>query len=83
MGMTAKGVGRDQSNWSDRKAYAYTTQLTRRGWAWEFLRRNPAFLHQLGRALEHVRYVERRGTLDVVKLSADLAGWGVMFRGVA
>lgn len=30
-------------DWRDPANYAYTAHLTARGWAWEFLRRNPAF----------------------------------------
>ncbi|MER8492372.1 DUF6499 domain-containing protein [Mesorhizobium australicum] len=40
--------------WPDRqddRAYGYVEQLTSRGWAWEFLRRNPDFQNHLTNAL--------------------------------
>ncbi|WP_352855579.1 DUF6499 domain-containing protein [Mesorhizobium sp. M0902] len=33
----------DSPDWWDKNSYGYTAHLTTRGWAWEFLRRNPAF----------------------------------------
>nr|MBP6014961.1 DUF2285 domain-containing protein [Alphaproteobacteria bacterium] len=30
-------------DWRSKESYAYTARLTRLGWAWEFLRRNPRF----------------------------------------
>ena len=32
-----------QPDWRNKESYAYTVNLTRLGWAWEFLRRNPRF----------------------------------------
>ncbi len=32
-----------QPDWHSKESYAYTVNLTRLGWAWEFLRRNPRF----------------------------------------
>jgi hypothetical protein len=31
------------ADWRDPRSYDYTRELTRDGWAWEFLRRNPAY----------------------------------------
>ncbi|MGX8009732.1 transcriptional regulator domain-containing protein [Mesorhizobium sp. ORM8.1] len=53
---------------------------TRRGWAWEFLRRNPAFQRDLGRALEQAEFAERRFDIEVVRSSLDLTQWGLLFR---
>ncbi|MDX8535795.1 DUF6499 domain-containing protein [Mesorhizobium sp. VK25A] len=36
--------------WRDERSCDYTLHLTRRSWAWEFLRRNSAFQHDLARA---------------------------------
>lgn len=35
--------GSDEPDWRRAETYAYTAALTRTGWAWEFLRRNPEF----------------------------------------
>ncbi|MCR4265838.1 transcriptional regulator domain-containing protein [Nitratireductor sp. ZSWI3] len=70
----------DWPDWRFRNTYGHTRRLTRRGWAWEFLRRNPAFRRDLMRALEHARYAERRMDVDVITSSFNLAGWGLLFR---
>lgn len=36
-------VSGDPPDWRRAETYAYTQSLTRVDWAWEFLRRNPAF----------------------------------------
>jgi len=42
--MTTEEVGTDpQPNWRDLSSYDYTRNLMREDWAWEFLRRNPAY----------------------------------------
>ncbi|MDX8529092.1 DUF6499 domain-containing protein [Mesorhizobium sp. MSK_1335] len=70
----------DRPDWRDERSYDYTLELTRRGWAWEFLRRNPAFRHDLSHALERARSVDQRPSLDVIFSSADLSRWGLLFR---
>jgi hypothetical protein len=64
-------------------AYSYTAGLSRRDWAWEFLRRNAAF----GAALKHfslhvtVRRVTPNLTSYRVRRGApSLADWGMIFR---
>ena len=37
------GVPTCQPDWRNRSHYDDTASLSRQGWAWEFLRRNPAF----------------------------------------
>ncbi|MDX8535360.1 DUF6499 domain-containing protein [Mesorhizobium sp. VK25A] len=70
----------DRPDWRDERSYDYTLELTRRGWAWEFLRRNPAFRDDLSHALERARSVDQRPSLDVILSSADLSRWGLLFR---
>lgn len=78
--MVELGIRSDWPDWWDEGSYDYTARLTRRGWAWEFLRRNPAFQRDLLRALERVEHVESRGFLDVFVSPVDLSRWGVLFR---
>lgn len=48
------------ADWREQTSYAYTRDLTRDAWAWEFLRRNPAY-----RATwDHIRRATRRLTDD-------------------
>ncbi|PBB39786.1 hypothetical protein CK221_03045 [Mesorhizobium sp. WSM3868] len=70
----------DWPDWQDEKSYRYTRQLTRRGWAWEFLRRNPAFQCDLRHALGQAEFAEMRFEVEVVRSSFDLTRWGLLFR---
>ncbi|WP_430678199.1 transcriptional regulator domain-containing protein [Mesorhizobium album] len=67
----------------DKKPCGYTAHLTRRGWAWEFLRRNPAFRHDLANALEGGCRAE---TSDIARHHCLArrrdSHWGVLFRGL-
>lgn len=69
-----------QPDWRNENAYAYTARLTRRGWAWEFLRRNPEFRHQLAIAIQQATCSEARAALQVIRSTVDLSRWGVLFR---
>lgn len=80
--MANAGAAADWPNWRDESSYAYTKSLTRREWAWEFLRRNVEFQRDLSVALEQIEYLEKRAKRDIVKSPVDLSKWGVMFRGV-
>lgn len=62
-----------EPDWRRPETYAYTETLTRRGWAWEFLRRNPAFRADLAGDAAPVsnREVSERN---------DLKRWGICFR---
>ncbi|WP_352912069.1 DUF6499 domain-containing protein [Mesorhizobium sp. M1252] len=46
-------------DWRDESSYDYTAHLTVRGWAWEFLRRNPAFQRDLLTAFQGVNNLSR------------------------
>lgn len=74
---------RDQylPDWQDVGAYDYCMRLTSRGWAWEFLRRNPAFQDDLEIVLRSVT-VSQVQSADVVRLptdGGDLTRWGLLF----
>lgn len=80
--MNLPDVIADRPDWRDEQVYAYTVQLTRREWAWEFLRRNSAFQHDLKVAREHADIQKEGAAITIVKSPFDLTKWGVMFRGV-
>lgn len=68
-------------DWQDDHAYAYSQHLTSRGWAWEFLRRNPGFQNDLRAVLQRVD-LSRSGTADIIRMAAaepDLLFWGILF----
>jgi hypothetical protein len=69
-------------NWQDNGAYDYTAHLTSRGWAWEFLRRNPDFCRDLLHALRYTARSEVRADIFLIRLpprSVDLSRWGLLF----
>ncbi|WP_292675167.1 DUF6499 domain-containing protein [Mesorhizobium sp.] len=76
----AEGTATDWPEWWDKSSYAYTAHLTRRGWAWEFLRRNSAFRHDLAHALERAEWLEHLSSLDIIASRVDLARFCVLFR---
>ncbi|BBD36278.1 hypothetical protein Amn_11580 [Aminobacter sp. Y103A] len=78
--MVMIGNDADWPDWQDEKSYRYTRHLTRRGWAWEFLRRNPTFQRDLRRALEQAEFGERRFNVEVVRSPLDLTRWRLLFR---
>ncbi|MES0009154.1 DUF6499 domain-containing protein [Mesorhizobium sp. M0062] len=60
---------------------AYVDQLTSRGWAWEFLRRNPDFQKDLANALRGAERTNAR-SMDIISLASstvDLSRWGLLF----
>jgi hypothetical protein len=57
-----------QPDWRNTETYAYTANLTRLGWAWEFLRRNPRFQADF-RQSSDIGGAGRHG---------DLRRWGVL-----
>lgn len=75
-------TGADQADWRDERSYDYTAGLTLREWAWEFLRRNPAFQRDLTAARQHCKTWSLQSFLDMVASAGDLSRWGVLFRGV-
>ncbi|MER9927187.1 MULTISPECIES: DUF6499 domain-containing protein [unclassified Mesorhizobium] len=70
--------------WPDRQDdgdYGYVERLTSRGWAWEFLRRNPDFQNDLANALRRAERTNA-GAVDIISLpsnTADLSRWGLLF----
>ncbi|PAQ05695.1 hypothetical protein CIT26_29260 [Mesorhizobium temperatum] len=67
-------------DWWDERSYDYTAHLTVRGWAWEFLRRNPAFQRDLLAALQRANNLSRSAPVEVIASAGDLSRWGVLFR---
>lgn len=66
-------------NRQDDGDYGYVERLTSRGWAWEFLRRNPDFQKDLANAL---RGATNARSVDIISLpsnSVDLSRWGLLF----
>ncbi|WP_425248641.1 transcriptional regulator domain-containing protein [Chelativorans salis] len=69
--------------WQEGATYHHTARLTRLGWAWEFLRRNSAFVSVLVLALRQTLLAREGSHLTVVRLHPsfpDLTGWGIRFR---
>ncbi|MER9643350.1 DUF6499 domain-containing protein [Mesorhizobium sp. M0239] len=70
--------------WPDRQDdddYGYVERLTSRGWAWEFLRRNPDFQKDLANALLGAERTNPR-SVDIISLpsnTVDLSRWGLLF----
>ena len=73
-------TGADEPDWRDERSYDYTSGLTPREWAWEFLRRNPAFRRDVTAASQQANALSYRPFLDVVASAGDLSRWGVLFR---
>ncbi|RWX68858.1 DUF6499 domain-containing protein [Mesorhizobium sp. M2A.F.Ca.ET.039.01.1.1] len=68
-------------DWQDDHAYAYSLHLASRGWAWEFLRRNPGFQKDLSAVLRRVD-LSQSGIADITRMRAsgsDLSVWGILF----
>ena len=64
----------EDERWRDPTAYAYTHGLDDAGWAWEFLRRNPAF-----RAAARAAAGQPAGS-GTAAMPTPLAAWGLLFR---
>jgi len=81
--MVKKREASPPPNWRDPLSYEYTLSLSNRGWAWEFLRRNPKFRKlvrhlkpgsvRIGKPGDTVRIVTALGVLQPLK------DWGVLF----
>lgn len=69
-------------NWRDPSSYDYTQNLTREGWSWEFLRRNPKYRGTwLDRKQTPPRDPTKRSqarTADSAETRADPAVWGLV-----
>ncbi|WP_246135848.1 transcriptional regulator domain-containing protein [Mesorhizobium intechi] len=75
-------TGADEADWRDERSYDYTAGLTTREWAWEFLRRNPAFQLDVTIAGQRAKTWSHQPFLNVVTSAGDLSPWGVLFRRV-
>lgn len=75
-------TGADEADWRDERSYDYTAGLTPREWAWEFLRRNPAFQRDVSAASQQANTLSYRPFFDVVASAGELSRWGVLFRRV-
>jgi transcriptional regulator len=73
-------------DWRDPASYDYTRDLTREGWAWEFLRRNPNYRKSWRdqadpEATDRAKKGKARVAAPAV-VSAAAAAWGLLsFRG--
>jgi Family of unknown function (DUF6499) len=71
------------THWQHAANYDYTRHLTRRGWAWEFLRRNKDYVLDWGVAQSEVTMLTGKGGPQTLKLGAGasrLQPWGLIFR---
>lgn len=71
------------AEWRHRGAYDYTASLPRRGWAWEFLRRDGAYRRAWTEASAAVAVETPAPNLTVMTACAELremAHWGLFFR---
>ena len=66
------GIPTRQPDWRNRSHYDYTASLSRQGWAWEFLRRNPDYRQDFDRMMREHPNNERDAAL--------LHRWGLRFR---
>lgn len=76
----------DASDWRRDATYGYTDALPRRGWAWEFLRRDPDYRRTWPSLGNMVRIENVRPNLTVLTPPAearDMAHWSLIFRRLA
>lgn len=69
--------------WLHSANYDYTRHLTRRGWAWEFLRRNKHYIADWAVAQGEITMLRGQGGPVTLKLGADasrMQRWGLIFR---
>ncbi|MBZ0262466.1 MAG: DUF6499 domain-containing protein [Hyphomicrobiales bacterium] len=69
--------------WLHAANYNYTRYLTRRGWAWEFLRRNKHYVVDWGVAQSEITAIRGQGRPVMFRLSAvtsRMQRWGLIFR---
>lgn len=63
--------------------YDYTRHLTRRGWAWEFLRRNKDYVVDWGVAQSETTALRGQGgpvTFRLNAVASRMQRWGLIFR---
>lgn len=77
---TSLATDADLPDWWNDRSYDYAAQLTLRGWAWEFLRRNPVFQHDVLAARRQANSLPHGITVEVIASAGNLSRWGVSFR---
>lgn len=73
----------DASDWRRDATYGYTDALPRRGWAWEFLRRDQDFQQAWSETSATVAIETPAPNLTVITAGTelrDMARWGLFFR---
>lgn len=77
------GVPTRQPDWRNRSHYDYTVSLSRRGWAWEFLRRNPEFRKATQSLKPSLVGIDTPSpalkTVSLVRALRPLEDWGVVY----
>ena len=77
------GIPTRQPDWRNRSHYDYTASLSRQGWAWEFLRRNPAFRKARKRLKPSLMTIDSPGpsfkAVSLFKALHSLEDWGVFY----
>jgi hypothetical protein len=67
-----------QPDWRDGDSYRHLLELDNEGWAWEWLRRNPAYREYAQQTpLEQAPVNKPVKRIQIGRASAD---WGVLFR---
>jgi hypothetical protein len=66
----------DKKDWRSEIPYNHLRRLDAPGFAWEFLKRNPAF----ERERLHLEQSARDGSLEITEADVFAAHWGVRFR---
>jgi hypothetical protein len=65
-----------QPDWRDGDSYRHLLELDNEGWAWEWLRRNPAYQEYAQK-----RPVEKNLHTPIpIQIGRDGADWGLLFR---
>jgi len=81
--LSKPGASFGRTHWQQAVDYDYTRHLTRRGWAWEFLRRNKGYVLDWSVVQSEVTIVRGQGGPETFRLGAGasrLQPWGLIFR---
>jgi hypothetical protein len=81
--LSKPGASFGRTHWRHAANYDYTRHLTRRGWAWEFLRRNKDYVLDWGVAQSEVTMLTGQSGSQTLMLGAGasrLQPWGLIFR---
>ena len=71
------------ADWRAARSYEYTRELEDTGWAWEFLRRNRAYVMDWARAGSNIQELQEEGQARRLKLTTVdqyMQRWGLIFR---